>query len=67
MRGAVEVGPAPFPDTSLPRVSSVGARVSGSAVTVSFRVSETARVKVGAFRPKPQEHHEALLERAGAA
>lgn len=51
MRGAVEVGPAPFPDTGLPRVSGLKARVSGSAVKLSFRLSENARVRASLSGP----------------
>jgi plastocyanin len=46
MRGAVEVGPAPFPDTTLPRATSVKAKVSGSTAKIGFRLSEKSRVKV---------------------
>jgi plastocyanin len=46
MRGAVEVGPAPFPDTLLPRATSVKAKVTGSTAKVSFKLSEKSRVKV---------------------
>jgi plastocyanin len=51
MRGAVEVGPPPFPDTLLPRASSVKAKVSGSTAKVSFKLSEKSRVKVAVSGP----------------
>ena len=51
MRGAVEVGPAPFPDTILPRVTSVKAKVSGSSVKLSFRLSEKSRLRVSLSGP----------------
>src|SRR5215211_8570227 len=38
MRAAVEVGPPPFPDTSLPRITAVKPRPSGGAVKVGFRL-----------------------------
>jgi plastocyanin len=44
MRGAVEVGPPPFPDTILPRLRRLRASTSSGAVRLSFRLSETARV-----------------------
>jgi plastocyanin len=46
MRGAVEVGSAPFPDTTLPSLSRVRARTGEGRVRLSFRLSEDARVKV---------------------
>ena len=46
MRGVVEVGAAPFPDTLLPRVTKLKARVRGRSVRVSFRLSERARVRL---------------------
>jgi plastocyanin len=46
MRGAVEVGPAPFPDTLLPKATSVKAKATGSTAKVSFKLSEKSRVKV---------------------
>jgi plastocyanin len=51
MRGAVEVGPPPFPDTSLPRISRYKARVSGSTMKVSFKLSEKSRVRVAVSGP----------------
>jgi plastocyanin len=51
MRGAVEVGPAPFPDTLLPRVTGVRARTSGSTAKVSFRLTERSRVRVSLSGP----------------
>jgi plastocyanin len=51
MRGAVEVGPEPFPDTSLPRVSGVKAKVSGTTAKVSFKLSEKSRVRVALSGP----------------
>jgi plastocyanin len=46
MKGAVEVGPAPFPDTLLPKATSVKAKATGSTAKVSFKLSEKSRVKV---------------------
>jgi plastocyanin len=46
MRGAVEVGPPPFPDTLLPRATSVKAKASGGTAKISFKLSEKSRVKV---------------------
>jgi plastocyanin len=46
MRGAVEVGPAPFPDTKLPRATSVKSKVKGSTAKISFKLSEKSRVKI---------------------
>jgi plastocyanin len=46
MRGAVEVGGPPFPDTTRPRVSGLRAKVRGRSVAVRFRLSETARVRI---------------------
>jgi plastocyanin len=51
MRGAVEVGPPPFPDTTLPRVFGVKAKIAGSAVKLSFRLSERARLRVSLSGP----------------
>jgi len=51
MKGAVEVGPAPFPDTLLPRVSGAKATVSGRTAKVGFRLSEKARVRVALSGP----------------
>lgn len=51
MRGAVEVGSAPFPDTGLPRLAGARARVSGSTAKVSFRLSERSRVRVALSGP----------------
>jgi plastocyanin len=46
MRAVVEVGSAPFPDTTLPKVSrAVGKPGRGQAV-VRFRLSEKAKVKL---------------------
>jgi plastocyanin len=44
MRGVVEVGPPPFPDTILPRLRRLRASPSPGAVRLTFRLSETARV-----------------------
>jgi plastocyanin len=44
MRGAVEVGPPPFPDTILPRLRRLRASTSPGAVRLTFRLSETSRV-----------------------
>ena len=51
MRGAVEVGPPPFPDTLLPRVSGAKATVSGRTAKVGLRLSEKARVRVALSGP----------------
>ena len=46
MRAVVEVGSAPFPDTSLPRVAgAIGKPGRGQAV-VRFKLSEAAKVKL---------------------
>jgi plastocyanin len=55
MRATVEVGPAPFPDTSLPRATSVKAKARGHTGTVSFKLSETSRVKVTLSGPSKKE------------
>ena len=44
MRGVVEVGPPPFPDTTLPRLRGLRASPSPGAVRLTFRLSERARV-----------------------
>ena len=46
MRAAVEVGSAPFPDTSLPTVTRLKAKVSGSSAKLTFRLSERAKVRI---------------------
>jgi plastocyanin len=51
MHGTVEVGPPPFPDTSLPRATSVKAKAKGSTATVSFKLSEKSRVRVAVSGP----------------
>jgi plastocyanin len=51
MKGVVEVGPPPFPDTLLPRVSSVKAKVTGTTAKVSFKLSEKTRVRVAVSGP----------------
>ena len=51
MRGTVEVGSAPFPDTSLPRVASAKARAGRASATVRFRLSEAARVRLSVRGP----------------
>lgn len=51
MRGAVEVGAAPFPDTLLPRVAAARARVARRTARVGFRLSERARVRVALSGP----------------
>jgi plastocyanin len=51
MSGAVEVGPPPFPDTLLPRLTRLKASPGGAAVMLSFRLSEGARVKVSLRGP----------------
>jgi plastocyanin len=44
MRGAVEVGPPPFPDTILPRLRGLRAAPSPGVVKLTFRLSEAATV-----------------------
>jgi len=51
MRAAVEVGPPPFPDTVLPRITALKAKVSGRAVKLGFRISEPAKVKLSLSGP----------------
>jgi len=51
MRGSVEVGSPPFPDTILPRVTSVKPKVSGSSAKLSFRLSEKSTLKVSLSGP----------------
>ena len=51
MSGAVEVGPPPFPDTLLPRLTRLKASPGAAAVKLSFRLSEGARVKVSLRGP----------------
>jgi plastocyanin len=51
MRGAVEVGPAPFPDTTLPLVSGAKAKVAGRTAKLGFGLSEKARVRVALSGP----------------
>jgi plastocyanin len=46
MRGAVEVGPAPFPDSLFPVLRRLHAHPSGHRVKLTFRLSERARVRV---------------------
>lgn len=46
MRGVVEVGSAPFPDTSLPRVAGAIGKPGRRQAVVRFRLSETAKVKL---------------------
>ena len=55
MVAKVNVGPAPFPDTSLPRATSVKAKAKGSTGTVSFKLSEKSRVKVTVSGPSKKE------------
>ena len=55
MRGVVEVGSAPFPDTRVPRARSLAARVTGATAKLSFRLSENARVRAVLARPQPQD------------
>jgi plastocyanin len=51
MRAVVEVGSAPFPDTTLPRVSgAIGKPGRGQAV-VRFRLSEKAKVRLALRGP----------------
>jgi hypothetical protein len=51
MSGAVAVGPAPFPDTRLPRVTGVKAKTGDETVKLSFRLSERAKVRVALRGP----------------
>jgi plastocyanin len=46
MKGVVEVGAAPFPDTSLPRVTKAKASTRGTTATLRFKLSEKAKIKV---------------------
>jgi plastocyanin len=61
MRGAVEVGPRPFPDTLLPRLASVKAKTGDEKVKLSFRLSEKAKVKVSLSGPS----HRSATKRLG--
>jgi plastocyanin len=61
MRGAVEVGPRPFPDTLLPRLASVKAKTGDEKVKLSFRLSEKAKVKVSLSGPS----HRSATRRLG--
>jgi plastocyanin len=51
MRGAVEVGSEPFPDTVLPRLAGLRARPSRRSVRFTFRLSERARVRASVSGP----------------
>lgn len=55
MVAKVNVGPAPFPDTTLPRATSVKAKAKGRTGTVSFKLSEISRVKVTLSGPSKKE------------
>jgi plastocyanin len=55
MVAKVQVGPPPFPDTSLPRATGVKAKAKGKTGTVSFKLSETSRVKVTLSGPSKKE------------
>ena len=46
MRGAVEVGPPPFPDSLFPVLRRLRAHPRSHRVKLTFRLSETARVRV---------------------
>jgi plastocyanin len=46
MRGVVEVGGPPFPDTGLPVLTRLRARAGDDRVRLGFRLSERSRVKV---------------------
>jgi plastocyanin len=61
MRGTVEVGPRPFPDTLLPRLASVKAKAGDEKVKLSFRLSERAKVKVSLSGPS----HRSATRRLG--
>jgi plastocyanin len=61
MRGAVEVGPRPFPDTLLPRLASVKAKAGDQEVKLSFRLSERAKVRVSLSGPS----HRSATKRLG--
>jgi plastocyanin len=51
MKGAVEVGSAPFPDTLLPVAKSVKATPGEGSVKLGFRLSEKSKVKVSLSGP----------------
>jgi plastocyanin len=51
MRGAVEVGPAPFPDSLFPVLRRLRAHPASHRVRLTFRLSERARVKVALRGP----------------
>jgi plastocyanin len=61
MRGTVEVGPRPFPDTLLPRLGRVKAKAVDENVKLSFRLSEKAKVKVSLSGPS----HRSATKRLG--
>ena len=61
MRGTVEVGPPPFPDTLLPRLASMKAKTGDEKVKLSFRLSEKAKVKVSLSGPS----HRSATRRLG--
>jgi plastocyanin len=51
MKGAVQVGPAPYPDTLLPRATGLKAKVDEATVKLSFKLSEKAKVKASLRGP----------------
>ena len=61
MSGVVEVGPAPFPDTLLPRLSSLKAKPGAAKVKLSFKLSEKSKVKVSLSGPS----HRSATKRLG--
>ena len=61
MRGTVEVGPPPFPDTLLPRLANLKATPGDAKVKLSFRLSEKAKVKVSLSGPS----HRSTTRRLG--
>ena len=52
MRGAVEVGPPPFPDSLFPVLRRLRAHPRSHRVRLTFRLSERARVRVVLRGPK---------------
>ena len=60
MRGAVEVGPPPFPDTSIPSFGR--ARVTGSPgkARFTFRLSEAATVRITVRGPSRKRYRKRL-------
>jgi plastocyanin len=46
MHGRVNVGPAPFPDSTLPKVTALKAKGGSGRVTLRFKLSERSTVRV---------------------